>query len=79
MVLEDLEHLKTLPVESGAYILEEEAYGPILKSSPKLLFPILAGKGVLYIRQQHLIRAGCGEAWGSMPENNLLIGFEFFF
>ncbi len=55
MVLKDLDHLKTFPVKSGACILKEEAYGPILKGSPKLPFPILAGKGVPRICQQQLI------------------------
>ena len=70
MVLEDLEHLKTHPVESGARILKEEAYGPILKGSPKLPFPILARKGVLHICQQQLIRAGRGETRGVKPEKD---------
>ncbi len=76
MVLEDLEHLKTLPVKSGAGILEEEAYGPILKGSLKLPFPILAGKGIPCIHQQQLIRVGRRETRGAKPEKDKVPGLE---
>ncbi len=73
MVLEDLEHLKTLAIECGTGVLEEEARRPILEGSPKLTFPKLAGKGVPRISQQQFIQAGHRETRGAKPEKDTLV------
>ncbi len=68
MVLEDLQHLKTLPKVSRTGVLKQEAGRTILQGGPKLTLPKLACQSIPGIRDKQIVRTGRGEAVGTEPE-----------
>ncbi len=46
VAIEDIQHFKTFPVETGPSVLEEKTKLPIPNSNPKLTLPIGTGLGV---------------------------------
>ncbi len=52
VVLEDLKHLKTLVIVSGASVVKEKPGEAVLQGHPDLTLPEQAGKGVRRIRDE---------------------------
>jgi hypothetical protein len=57
VAIEDIQHFKTFPVETGPSVLEEKTKLPIPNSNPKLTFPIATGLGVGRISEEKVVRA----------------------
>jgi hypothetical protein len=67
VVLEDLEHLKTLVVESRTSVLKEKPGGAILQGRMELTLPELAGKRIRRIRDKGTVRACSGKPRAAEP------------
>jgi hypothetical protein len=56
VAIEDIDHLKTFPVEVQPSVLKQKATPPIPNSNPKLTLPIATGHSVQRISDEKVIR-----------------------